>query len=200
MPRIQNYSQSLTDEHDTWHQSGIHPDFPTRTIPQGALCSGLEFVTFYRNFIAQLHTCSDTQPFANETPLTSWTEISPALKTAVLTTTSHRNAILAAAENNNPSSFASAAERGLFIESELAKIHGWIRVPSSEVYNESILRDSRSGEGRHPHGGAGKSSRAGDHFYAIWPIERGNAITIYGYAAEATACYAFNSAGPSLSR
>ncbi len=51
MPTIQNYPQSLLDEHSNWHMHPGNPAQGGRAIWPGQPGSGLEFLTFHRTFL-----------------------------------------------------------------------------------------------------------------------------------------------------
>jgi hypothetical protein len=134
MSIIPNFPQSLLDMHHNWHQAGAHPGGgPGRAIPAGQPGSGLEFLTFHRNFVAQFHAWYDGQPFANPAAVAEWTAIPAALKNPALT---FWNSSLAGQEARiaaNSPPFATADELGIFIE---AGIHNWIHGATATVYNE----------------------------------------------------------------
>jgi hypothetical protein len=134
MSIIPNFPQSLLDLHHNWHVPGAHTGGgPGRAIPAGQPGSGLEFLTFHRNFVAQFHTWYDPQPFADQAAVAPWTAIPAALKNPAQT---FWNSSLAGQEariiSNSPP-FATADELGIFIEDG---IHNWIHGATATVFNE----------------------------------------------------------------
>ena len=134
MPIIPSFPRSLTDEHHAWHAPEDHPGLPTRVHVPPSAGSGLEFLTFHRNFVAEFHAWYDGQPFADPAAVAPWTAIPQELKNNVLwdsQSADEEDRIV-----NNPSSFASADELGTFIEQG---IHGFLHNASRAVYNEPVL-------------------------------------------------------------
>lgn len=143
MSLIPNFPQNLLDLHHNWHMPGTHPGLPTRVIPPGSPGSGLEFLTFHRNFAAQFHAWYDTQPFADQVAVAAWTFIPIQLKDPA---TTFWNSNLANQETrittNNPT-FATADDLGIFIENG---IHNWIHGATATAFNEPIVGTYHSPE------------------------------------------------------
>ncbi len=136
MPTIPNFPDALTDKHHAWHNPTAHPGLPTRVHLLPSPGSGLEFFTFHRDFMAEFHSWYDGQPFADPPAVAPWTAIPPELKNPSVGWNSQwaddENRII-----NNPSSFASADELGIFIEQGIHNqfLHG----AAAQVYNEPVL-------------------------------------------------------------
>jgi len=118
----------LMNEHMNWHQYPGHPEMGGRSIdpwPPGANSptpgSGLEFLTFHQNFLAQFHAWYDNQPFADPAAVAPWSQIPDALKqvpSPPLDPSFVWSSDWASQEDrieNNPLSFQSADELGMFI-------------------------------------------------------------------------------------
>jgi hypothetical protein len=74
VPRIANYPPSLSDEHHARPVAGIHPNWQTRSMPQGVAGSG-EFLTCHGNFIAKFPAWRDAQPNAHQVAAAPWDSI-----------------------------------------------------------------------------------------------------------------------------
>jgi hypothetical protein len=197
-----NIPISLLDEHHAWHTPGVHPHFPTRTNPLGSPGSGQEFLTFHRYFLNKFHRWYDFRPGTNLTIVYPWHQIPGGLKDPSL----GWNQNLANIENrivNNPGSFTSADQLGIYIE---GSIHGWLHNASATYYREPILATFHSPESSYfyqLHGLVDKwwwnwehrstPIGVGDHFYTTSAAERDDAIASFGYQSEGTACYVFDS-------
>jgi len=143
MSLIPNFPQNLLDLHHNWHMPGSHPGLPTRVNPPGSPGSGLEFLTFHRNFVAQFHAWYDTQPFADQAAVAAWSFMPIQLKDPA---TTFWNSNLASQETrittNTPTS-ATADELGIFIENG---IHNWIHGATAIAFNEPIVGTFHSPE------------------------------------------------------
>jgi hypothetical protein len=140
MPDIPNFPQNLLDLHHAWHQPGAH-GMGGRAIPPGQPGSGLEFLTFHRDFMAQFHSWYDSQPFADPAAVAGWTAIPPELKDPMQT---GWNPNLDAQEQriqSNMPPFTSADDLGMFIENG---IHNWIHGAAANVYGEPVLASFHS--------------------------------------------------------
>src|SRR5262245_23160534 len=134
MSLIPDFPQNLLDLHHNWHQPGAHPGGgPGRVIPAGAPGSGLEFLTFHRNFVAQFHAWYDTQPSADQAAVAAWTAIPAALKNPAVTFWNSNLAGQEARIVSNAPPFATADELGMFIENG---IHNWIHGATAAAFNE----------------------------------------------------------------
>src|SRR5262245_40825966 len=135
MSLIPDFPQNLLDLHHTWHQPGAHPGGgPGRVIPAGAPGSGLEFLAFHRNFVAQFHAWYDAQPSADQAAVAAWTAIPAALKNPAVTFWNSNLAGQEARIVSNAPPFATADELGIFIENG---IHNWIHGASAAAFNEA---------------------------------------------------------------
>src|SRR5438034_423937 len=64
MPTIPSFPQELADQHHHWHDPSAHPELgPGRVNAAGSSGGGLEFLTFHRNFQAQVLSWYNTQNF-----------------------------------------------------------------------------------------------------------------------------------------
>jgi hypothetical protein len=140
MSVIANFPQNLLNMHHAWHSPGAHPPFPGRAIPAGQPGSGLEFLQFHRDFVAQFHTWYDGQPGADQNAVAPWTAIPPEVKVSAV----GWNMNLAGQEQrittNNPP-FVSADELGQFVENG---IHNWIHGATGDAFNEPAVKDLHS--------------------------------------------------------
>jgi len=201
-----NILPSLLDEHHAWHfppgSPSPHPPHPTRPIRQGSPGSGQEFFTFHRYYLGKFHRWYDFRPGIDLTIVYSWSQIPAGLKDPSL----GWNQNLANIEDrviNDPGSFASADELGIYIE---GSIHGWLHNASASFFREPILANLHSPESSYFYQLHGLVDRwwwnwehrltprgVGDHFYTTSAAERDNAIASFGYQSEGTACYVFDS-------
>lgn len=148
MAVIPNFPQNLRDIHHNWHQPGAHPGAGQgRTVPQGFPGSGIEFLTFHRNFIAMFHAWYDNQPNADQVAVAPWLAIPNELKaltappnTMQVAWSANRAAQEARIVNNNPA-FADADDLGIFIETT---IHNWIHGATAVAFNEPSVADLHS--------------------------------------------------------
>ena len=135
MPTIPNFPQNLLDMHHAWHTPGAHGGFPSRAIPAGMPGSGLEFLTFHRDYVAQFHAWYDSQPFADPVAVAAWTSVPPQVKQGAL----GWNANLAGQEQRIASDsppFASADALGMYIENG---IHNWIHGAVASAFSEPLV-------------------------------------------------------------
>jgi hypothetical protein len=133
MAIIPNFPQNLLDLHHNWHVPGAHPGLPSRVIPPGSPGSGLEFLTFHRNFVAQFHAWYDTQPFADQPAVAAWTFIPIELKDPAVTFWNPNLANQETRITTNTPPFATADEIGMFIENG---IHNWIHGATATAFHE----------------------------------------------------------------
>ncbi len=141
MAIIPNFPQNLLDMHHAWHMAGMHAGFPTRSIPAGNPGSGTEFLTFHKNYVAQVHMWYDTQPFADPPAVAPWTVIPIALKDPTKTFWSSSLANQETRITTNAPPFGTADELGIFIE---AGIHNWIHGATATVFNEPEVQTLHS--------------------------------------------------------
>lgn len=142
MSLIANIPQDFLDRHHAWHSSASHPGFPTRMIPMGDPGSGLEFLTFHRNFINDVRAWYSTQPGSDPSLVAPWTSVPGDLKQSMLGWDASR----AAVEDrltNDLGSFASADDLGIYIEWH-SGIHGWLHNAAASWYMEPILASFHS--------------------------------------------------------
>lgn len=136
MTIIPNLPDSLMDLHHHWHQAAAHPGAGGgRLHPMGTPGGGLEFLTFHKDFMAQVFAWMATQTFNPPLDIAAWTAIPAALKTVA----GGWSIGLATQETRLVSGappFASADELGTFIE---VGIHGWIHGAVANVYKEPVV-------------------------------------------------------------
>jgi len=148
---------NLMTEHMNWHLYPGHPEMGGRSIdpwPPGANSptpgSGLEFLTFHQNFLAQFHAWYDNQPFADQAAVAPWPQVPDALKqvpSPPLDPSLVWSPDWASQEDrieNNPLSFQSADELGMFIEWGL---HALLHNASAIAFNEPVLADPTTAPG-----------------------------------------------------
>ncbi len=90
MPTIPGFPSDLLDQHHHWHSPSSHPGAgPGRTHAAGTPGGGLEFLTFHRNFDAQVlawynATSFSQAPFDNVVQkaqlVAPWTSVPPELQ------------------------------------------------------------------------------------------------------------------------
>ena len=149
MAIIPNFPQHLLNQHHSWHVPGSHLGIPGRSIPQGFPGSGIEFLTFHRDFGVQFHAWYDGQPFADPAAVAPWQFIPTELKQ--LTSPPHDpgiawNANRASQETRiitNVPSFATEDEFGIFVETT---IHNWIHGATATAFNEPAVAGFHSPE------------------------------------------------------
>jgi hypothetical protein len=154
MAIIPNFPENLTDMHHNWHtrpdEMLPHPGAgPRRSIPQGAPGSGLEFLTFHRNFVAQFHAWYDSLPFGSspynnapfasnadaESVVSGWTAIPNVLEVPGTFWNSNLANQETRIQTNSPA-FSSADDLGIFIENG---IHNWIHGATATVFGEPVV-------------------------------------------------------------
>ena len=134
MSLIPNFPDAFTDEHHSWH-NGSHPGFPMRSIPQGQPGSGLEFLTFHRNYMAKVLVWYRQQTNADLLAVAPWTAIPSALKATALWNAQHQAEEQRITTLTPP--FASEDAFGIFIETGIHNnfIHG----ATAAAFNELIV-------------------------------------------------------------
>ncbi|MEU0054709.1 hypothetical protein, partial [Streptomyces sp. NPDC006309] len=140
MAIIANFPEALADLHHAWHEHSAHPTLPTRVHPPGSTGSGLEFLTFHRDFIRQFHAWYDNQPFADQAAVQPWVDVPSELKRSELGWDVWAADVDRIA--NHPETFASADELGQFIE---GGVHNdFLHPAAAQVYNEPVLKTLHS--------------------------------------------------------
>jgi hypothetical protein len=120
MPRIANFPSEMLMEHEDWHHRG-------RTVSQGALGSGEEFLNWHSRYIKLFNAWVDALP-KHERPdpktIAPWTEIPAILKTVALGWTKWHSD--AEQRLQNMANFGTHDELGRFIEDGLHNryLHG----------------------------------------------------------------------------
>lgn len=132
MSIIQNFPQSLIDDHMNWH---THPGDPAqggRAIPAGQPGSGLEFLTYHMALVAHFHAWYDVQPDDQGVVAPFWTSVPQELQDPNLGWTQEyadtQNTIL-----NNPLTYATADAFGIVVENG---IHNWVHEAAAQYYNQ----------------------------------------------------------------
>jgi hypothetical protein len=140
LPTIPNFPQTFADEHHAWHlfPQGAHGR-PSRSIQPGAPGSGLEFLTFHRNYITRVLAWYSARPGADTAAVARWLALPAALRqTSVWTPqTANQEQLL----QNPRANFATDDQLGRFIENG---IHNFLHNASAEAFNEPILADLHS--------------------------------------------------------
>ena len=90
MSQIPNFPQDLLDQHHKWHEPLSHPELPpSRLHKAGERDSGTEFLTFHRDFMAQVMAWYNTtafttdpfdQPAAKASLVAPWTVVPPEIR------------------------------------------------------------------------------------------------------------------------
>jgi len=141
MSLIPDFPQILLDFHHQWHMPGAHPEAgPGRLIPAGLPGSGLEFLTFHRNYVSQFHAWYDIQPFANPAAVAGWSSIPGEVRTPVVGWNMNlANQEIRITTNDPP--LRTADELGTFIENG---IHNWIHGATALAFSEPIVAGFQS--------------------------------------------------------
>jgi hypothetical protein len=138
MPTIPNFPENLMTEHMNWHDQTMIGMPGGRQIPPGSPGSGIEFLSFHRQFLSQFHAWYDNQPFADPAAVAPWPQIPPelqALQDPKLPCTSDMAAQQDRIVTNAPP-FASNDDLGQYIE---RTVHGCMHMAAAEVYGEPDL-------------------------------------------------------------
>jgi hypothetical protein len=149
MPTIPNFPDDLTDQHHHWHDPSAHPGAgPGRVHAMGSAGGGVEFLTFHRNFMAQVlawynATTFVEVPFDNATQkadmVKAWSAVPPELQVdpawPVWADDAQR------LDTGTPD-FGSADELGTFIETGIHNnfIHG----ATAAAFNEPTVQTLHS--------------------------------------------------------
>ncbi|NBD27501.1 hypothetical protein [Paenibacillus glycinis] len=128
MPFIPNFPQSLLEEHMRWHHAN-HYDDPSQ-LPPGY---GQSFLNFHRQFINKVYQWYNQQGY-DPRLIAGWQGVPEAIRN-----TRCYNQAAEARVLNNPRSFASADQLGLFIEG--SNLHGCIHQEAARIFGESALND-----------------------------------------------------------
>jgi hypothetical protein len=152
MPEIPNFPEDLLHQHHKWHMPADHPELPPmRLHPAGSAGSGIEFLTFHREFMGQVMAWYNTttftmDPFDKPTQKASlvapWTAV-PAEITKLDEWKFWKNdaARLDSAITpgpTRPSDFDSSDNLGIFIEIGIHNrfLHG----AAADAYGEELVR------------------------------------------------------------
>jgi hypothetical protein len=115
---IPNFPQQFMARHTNWH-TGAGPD--GRTIPQGSVGSGAEFLDFHHDFITDVRTWYASQSGAIPSKMDAWAHFPQDLAAA------HSPELADfEAQASNPANFTSEDSLGLFVEAEHNNVHGYI--------------------------------------------------------------------------
>jgi hypothetical protein len=154
MPEIPNFPDDLLHQHHKWHMPAEHPELPPmRLHPAGSTGSGIEFLVFHRDFMAQVMAWYNTTPFtvdpfdqpAQKAALVApWTSVPAELRAAPVDKEWKRWENDAARLDSaitpgptRPSDFDSPDELGIFIE---LRIHNsFLHGAAAIVYNDDLI-------------------------------------------------------------
>lgn len=128
MPNIPNFPASFLEEHKRWHHSHHHND--PSSLPAGY---GQEFLNFHRQFIRKVLQWYSQQGY-DQRLVSAWQNVPEPIRN---TACYDQNAEYRV--RNNPRSFASADELGIFLES--SNLHGCIHEEAARIYGEEALYD-----------------------------------------------------------
>lgn len=128
MPFIPNFPQTLLDEHMRWHHAN-HYDDPSQ-LPPGY---GQNFLNFHRQFIHKVYAWYKNQPL-DQSLIAPWQGVPEVIRQTACYDPNAEARVL-----NNPRSFATADELGLFIEG--SNLHGCIHQEAARAFNEPALND-----------------------------------------------------------
>jgi len=169
MPTIPNFPADLLDQHHHWHVPSEHPGAgPGRTHAMGTPGGGLEFLTFHRNYDAQVlawynATSFGVAPFNNVVQkaqlVAPWTSVPPELQADG--DWSSWSADGARLSSGTPD-FATADELGTFIE---VGIHNnFLHGATSAAFGESIVGSFHSPQSTLFY----KIHGLVDHWWSLW--------------------------------
>jgi hypothetical protein len=118
LEQIPNFPQAFMDRHMNWHMR-IPPD--GRTVPPGQPGSGAQFLDFHHQFIVDVRNWYASQPGADLSKMTAWTDFPANLAAA-------HSPELAQFQGyaSNASNFTSEDALGIYIEPEHNLIHSYI--------------------------------------------------------------------------
>lgn len=149
VPTIPDFPQDLLDQHHHWHNAAMHPGAgPGRTHPAGTPGGGLEFLTFHRNYVAQVMSWYNTTTFtqapfddpAQKAALVApWTSVPPELQADSDWPTWTGDA--ARLDSDSPD-FGSADELGTFIE--IGIHNNFLHGASAVAFNEPQVQTLHS--------------------------------------------------------
>ncbi|SFI73953.1 hypothetical protein SAMN02799624_01958 [Paenibacillus sp. UNC496MF] len=128
MPLIPNFPQSLLEEHMRWHHANHYDDFSQ--LPPGY---GQSFLNFHRQFINKVYQWYGTTGY-DPRAIAGWQSVPEAIRN-----TACYNRAAEARVLNNPQSFASADQLGIFLEA--SSLHGCIHQESARLFGEPALND-----------------------------------------------------------
>lgn len=144
MPTIPNFPQDLLDQHHHWHNPSAHPGAgPGRTNAAGTTGGGLEFLTFHRNYVAQVmswyNSTTFTQPPFDDPPtkaslVAPWTSVPAQLQ--ALAEWASWSGDANRLDTLSPD-FATADELGTFIE--LGIHNNFLHGAAAQVYAEPAV-------------------------------------------------------------
>lgn len=127
LEEIPNFPQVFMDRHMNWH-NGTPPD--GRTIPKGQPGSGAQFLDFHHQFIVDVKNWYATQPGADMSKMTAWTDFPADLANAHSPELENYRAYASTASN-----FTSEDTLGIYVEHEHDYVHGYI----ATLYNTPMF-------------------------------------------------------------
>ncbi|MFL6602563.1 MAG: hypothetical protein ACJ8R9_14685 [Steroidobacteraceae bacterium] len=113
LEEIPNYPQTFMDRHMNWHMGG-------RTIPQGQVGSGAEFLDFHHQFVADVKSWYAGVPGSIPSKLDAWLHFPADLVAAHPALTDFEN------NASDGSLFSTEDSLGIFVEATHNSVHGWI--------------------------------------------------------------------------
>ncbi|MEU3862694.1 hypothetical protein AB0F03_36210, partial [Streptomyces sp. NPDC028722] len=139
---IPGYPRNLLDRHHAWHAfpSGAH-GLPSRSAQPGTPGSGIEFLEFHRQFIADFRSWFDQQepPPVDPKSLEPWTEVPDELKRLPAWGRWAPDEVRIV---NNPGSFGSADQVGIFIENGIH--NSFLHSATADAFGDELVRDVHS--------------------------------------------------------
>ncbi|MBW7459464.1 hypothetical protein K0U00_35950, partial [Paenibacillus sepulcri] len=126
MPIIPNFPAALLEEHRLWHHTNHHSN--PANLPPGY---GEKFLQFHRQYIAKALQWYERQGYDMRL-VAPWQEVPEEIRSAPCY---DRNAEMRI--RNNPESFATADELGLFLEA--SNLHGCIHETAAKLYGQPDL-------------------------------------------------------------
>jgi hypothetical protein len=151
MPEIPNFPQDLLHQHHKWHMPADHPELPPiRQHPVGSRGSGIEFLTFHREFMGQVLAWYNTTTFTIDpfdelsqkaSLVAPWTTVPTELRDLE----DWKNWKNDAARLDNaitpgptrPSDFDSSDNLGIFIESGIHNL--FLHDAAGTVYKDRLI-------------------------------------------------------------
>jgi len=159
MTAIPNFPDDLLHQHHKWHMPAAHPELPpTRLHPAGSTGSGDEFLTFHRDFMAQVLAWYSTmtftadpfdQPSAKAALVAPWISVPAEMRNLQewnnWANDSARLDSAVTAGPTRPSDFGSSDQLGIFIE--LGIHNNFLHGAAADAYDDEIVRSPMTSPG-----------------------------------------------------